>query len=164
MFRLSRIALSAAALAAATIAAAASPAAAEGLSSPTGLWLTEKKGVVVDLYECGANGALCGRTVWLKKMTYKNGSPRLDAKNPDPALRDRHWCGIQVISGVKPAGDGEWRRGEVYDPKTGETFDFDIEQTSAGLKVRGYLGVPLLGKSERWTRADPASIERCDGA
>ncbi|MEM8752729.1 MAG: DUF2147 domain-containing protein [Pseudomonadota bacterium] len=148
-------------LAAALIAALPAFAAAD---DPTGLWLTEKKGVVVDLYRCGDDGRLCGRTVWLKRMTNKNGSPRLDAKNPDPALRDRHWCGIEVIRDVRPAGEGEWRKGEVYDPKTGETFDFDIEETSSGLKVRGYLGVPLLGKSERWTRADPEAYARCDPA
>lgn len=144
-------------------AAFAAPAhAVDPATDPTGLWLTEKKGVVVDLYEC--DGALCGRTVWLKKMTFKNGEPRLDAKNPDPALRDRHWCGIEVITGVKPKGDGAWRGGKVYDPKTGERFDFDIEATKTGLKVRGYLGLPLLGKSERWTRADGAGLTLCDGA
>ena len=139
---------------------AAAPAQAE---NPEGLWLTEKKGVVVKLYECG--DALCGQTVWMKKMTYKNGAPRLDAKNPDPALRDRHWCGIEVITDVKPKGDGEWKGGEVYDPKTGETFDFDIKAKGPDrLKVRGYLGVPLLGKSENWTRTDGAGLEFCSGA
>lgn len=130
---------------------------------PTGLWLTEKKGVIVDLYPCGGD-RLCGRTVWLKKMTNKDGSPRLDANNPDPALRGRHWCGIEAITDVKAAGDGAWEGGEVYDPKTGKTFDFDIERKGDSLKVRGYLGVKLLGKSETWTRTDGAGKELCGGA
>ncbi len=138
------------------IAIAALPARAEG---PIGLWMTEKQGVIVNLYECG--GALCGQTVWMKRMVNKDGTPRLDSKNPDAALRDRHWCGIEVISGVKPTGPGTWEGGEVYDPKTGETFDFNITKTDNGLKVRGYLGVPLLGKSERWTRTDGAGVTFC---
>lgn len=138
-------------------------AAARADSAPTGLWLTQKEGVIVDLYECGED-ALCGRTVWLKKMTNKDGSPRLDAENPDPALRARHWCGIEVITGAKSVAPGEWKGGEIYDPKTGDTFDFDIETAGERLKVRGYLGLPLLGKSETWTRTDAAGLDRCDGA
>ncbi|MEM7545243.1 MAG: DUF2147 domain-containing protein [Pseudomonadota bacterium] len=139
--------------------ALAGPAAA---GDATGLWLTEKKGVIVKLYEC--DGALCGQTVWLKKDKNKDGTPRIDTKNPDPALRDRPWCGIHVITDVKPRRPGKWEGGEVYDPKTGETFDFDIEETDTGLKVRGYLGLPLLGKSERWTRTDAADVALCTGA
>ncbi len=134
-----------------------------GPSAPTGTWLTEKKGVVVDLYECG-EGALCGRTVWLKKMNTSEGEPRLDAKNPDPSLRARHWCGIEVITGLRPDPEGGWSGGKVYDPKTGETFDFDLVREGDDLKARGYLGIPLLGKSEIWTRADEASFTPCDGA
>lgn len=128
---------------------------------PTGLWLTEKKGVIVRLYECG-DDALCGRTVWLKKPNWKDGTPRLDAKNPDPALQDRPWCGIEVITGLRPDGEGEWSGGEVYDPKTGKRFDFDLARRDDGLKARGYLGIPLLGKSEDWTPADPAGLTLCE--
>ena len=128
-------------------------------ATPEGYWLTEKKGVIVKLFDC--EGALCGQTVWLKKMTHKDGAPRLDAKNPDPALRDRHWCGITPITGLKAKGDGEWRGGKVYDPKTGETFDFRLETRGDKVKVRGFLGVPLLGKSETWTKADLAGKDLC---
>lgn len=124
-----------------------------------GFWLTEKKGIIVDLYEC--DGGLCGRTVWLKKMFNKDGSPRLDVNNPDEALHSRHWCGIQVISNVRPDGEGKWDDGEVYDPKTGQTFDFEIKQKGDYLKVRGYLGVKLLGKSEIWTRTDATGVKLC---
>ncbi len=124
-----------------------------------GLWLTEKKGIIVDLYEC--DGGLCGRTVWLKKMFNKDGTPRRDVNNPDEALHNRHWCGIEVIRNVRPDGDGTWDDGEVYDPKTGQTFDFEIKKKGDYLKVRGYLGVKLLGKSEIWTRTDAEGVTLC---
>lgn len=141
---------------------AAPPALSEALTdsaAPTGLWLTGKQGVVVDLYECG--GALCGRTVWLKRMTSRDGSPRLDRRNPDPALRNRHWCGIEVITGLQPKGEGRWTGGKVYDPKTGRSFDFDLARAGEGLEARGYVGVPFVGRSELWTRADPAAFKAC---
>ena len=130
-------------------------------ASPEGFWLTEKKGVIVKLFDC--DGELCGQTVWMKKMTHKDGAPRLDAKNPDPALRDRHWCGITPITGLKPDGPGEWSGGEVYDPKTGETFKFKLKTEGEIVKVRGYVGVPLLGKSETWTKADLTNVSFCAG-
>ena len=142
------------------VSVAAPPAFAA--EAPFGHWLTEKKGVIVNLYDC--DGAVCGRTVWLKKMTFKDGRPRLDAKNPDPSLRDRHWCGIEVITGVKPVSATEWEGGEVYDPKTGQTFDFDMEQRGDTMKVRGYLGVKMLGKSETWTRASAGDRALCSAS
>lgn len=147
-------------LSAAAFAAIASPQVADA-ASPEGFWLTEKKGVIVQLYDCG--DALCGKTVWMKKMTHTDGAPRLDVKNPDPALRDRHWCGITPITGLKPDGPGEWSGGEVYDPKTGETFNFRLRTEGPHVKVRGYVGVPLLGKSETWTKADISGLAFCDG-
>ncbi|MEX2520121.1 MAG: DUF2147 domain-containing protein [Paracoccaceae bacterium] len=135
-------------------------AAAQAKDGVTGFWLTEKKGVIVDIYKCG-EGDLCGRTVWLKKPYNKDGSLRVDTENPDPALRDRPWCGIEVISGLIPEGEGKWTGGSVYDPKTGLTFDFDLKLTDSGLKARGYLGVPLLGKTEDWTRAQPEEVSLC---
>ena len=144
---------------AALLLAVAAPLADAFAAPPEGYWLTEKKGVMVRIYDC--DGALCGQTVWLKKMNHSDGAPRLDAKNPDPALRDRHWCGITAITGLKQDGEGEWSGGEVYDPKTGETFDFKLETVGERVKVRGFLGVPLLGKSETWTKADPATVELC---
>ena len=143
----------------ALIAAALTPALSGAATGPYGLWMTQKKGVIVDVYACG--DALCGRTVWLKKMTHKDGAPRLDAKNPDTALRTRHWCGIEVITGVKPAGVNKWDDGDIYDPKTGETFSFEMKHNGDTMKVRGYLGVKLLGKSETWTRTDGAGVTLC---
>lgn len=140
-------------------------AAAPAMAQPTGLWLSGKKALIVNIYECGE--ALCGRTVWMKKMFHKSGEPRLDAKNPDPALRDRHWCGIEVITGLRPDGEGEWDSGEVYDPKTGQTFSLRIEERGDRLKMRGYLGLPIFGKTEMWTRTDGDGVEFCtdgDGA
>lgn len=138
------------------------PSALTAAASPYGLWMTEKKGVIIDVYACG--DALCGRTVWLKKMTFKDGRDRLDAKNPDAALRARHWCGIEVITGVKPVSKTEWRGGDVYDPKTGRTFDFDMEQRGDTMKVLGYLGVTVLGKSETWTRTTSGGRSLCSAS
>lgn len=137
------------------------PGAAMAEEPPTGYWLTGKKGVIVNVHECGEN-TYCARTVWLKKPNHKDGTLKLDNENPDPALRDRPLCGIEVITGLRPDEEGGWTGGLVYDPKTGKRFDFDMKRTDEGMHVRGYLGTPLLGKSEDWVKADLTGLELCE--
>lgn len=148
--RLALIAAALAALAAPVFAQAAAP----DPSGVLGLWLSEKKKVLVDIYPC--DDELCGKIVWLAKPFHKTGYFKRDSKNPNPKLRDRGWCGIEVIQGLKSKGDSTWRNGDFYFPKEGKTFDIDFEKKSdEELKIRVYLGLRLLGKSEIWTRPEP---------
>lgn len=139
----------------------AAPAAAS--EAPLGLWLSAKKALLVELAPCTAgDDTLCGHIVWLKKTHRKDGSLRLDDKNPDPALRDRPWCGIRVIEGLRPASEGRWDGGTVYDPKRGEEFNLVVETRSDGrLKMRGFVGIELLGRTEIWTRPEPDTPRAC---
>lgn len=119
-----------------------------------GPWLSEQKEVVVEFYRC--DEGLCGRIAWLAKPYRKSGELKRDEENPDPALRDRHWCGIQVIRGLEPEGDGVWDDGKVYDPKSGNTYDLQIRlEDEEKLTLRAYLGIKLIGRSETWTRVGP---------
>lgn len=121
--------------------------------APFGVWLTEKGKVAVELFDC--DGAMCGQVVWLDKPRYRSGELKIDRENPDPALRDRPWCGIQVIRGLRQNGDGDWEGGKFYYPKEGATFDIEIEPRRNGtLKVSAFLGIKILGKTETWSRAD----------
>lgn len=79
--------------------------------------------------------------------------PDLDEKNPDPALRDRPLTGLQLFSGFSYAGDGRWTGGSIYDPNSGKTYRCIVTWVDANtLKVRGYVGVPMLGRTETWSR------------
>jgi len=146
-------ALAVAVIAVAVIAAAGAPAkAASEATGVEGVWLTGKRKVAVRLYRCDA--ALCGRIVWLARPRERNGALKRDAANPDAALRDRPWCGVEAITAAKADGDG-WRRGRYYNPQDGAVYAVDLApRQDGGLDVRAYLAVRLLGKSEVWTRYD----------
>ncbi|MGI9223010.1 MAG: DUF2147 domain-containing protein [Woeseiaceae bacterium] len=79
--------------------------------------------------------------------------PDTDEKNPDPALRDRPLVGLELFAGFEYDGNGRWSGGTIYDPNSGKTYRCIVtvvdEET---LKVRGYVGVPLLGRTEIWKR------------
>ncbi len=83
--------------------------------------------------------------------------PDLDEKNPDPALRSRPLTGLELFSGFTYDGGSRWTGGTIYDPNSGKTYRCIItfvDRTT--LKVRGYVGVPMLGRTETWTRVqDP---------
>lgn len=142
------------------VPAGASPA-TEAASSPiVGHWLSEKEKLVVEFYPC--KDELCGRIVWLANPYRSDGKPKRDDRNPDPALRDRPYCGMEVIHGLSPAGDGVWEDGRAYDPKRGRSFDLEVRvRNEDEIKVRAYLGIKLLGKTEVWTRAGPEQELGC---
>ncbi|EGV33331.1 Protein of unknown function DUF2147 [Thiorhodococcus drewsii AZ1] len=131
--------------------------------SPVGFWLVQDGGAVVRLQEFG--GVLNGRTVWMKESSYPSddpegraGKPLLDDFNPNPALREHKRLGLQILSGFVP-GDtpGVYSGGQVYNPRDGKTYSGTI--TLAGkdrLELRGYVVISLLGKTQTWTRVDPA--------
>ena len=149
---------------AAAIAIVAAPVfAAAAEPDPSGLlgfWMAESNKIAVEIYPCEEH--LCAKVVWVIKPYRNNGEFKRDRRNPDPALRDRGYCGIEVITGLKRKRDGYWRRGHLYYPKKGTTFDVDIKLTDVGrLELRAYLGIRLFGKSEIWTRPDPGRTLAC---
>ncbi|MDH3716299.1 MAG: DUF2147 domain-containing protein [Gammaproteobacteria bacterium] len=81
--------------------------------------------------------------------------PRFDDLNPDPALRDRPLKGMTIMTGFRYEGDGRWVGGRIYDPNSGKTYKGSIRQVDANtLKLRGYIGISLFGRTDTWTRDD----------
>jgi len=137
--------------------------AAGDAGSPLGLWLTEKQGIMVELFPC--QDEVCGRIVWLRKDYWRSGELRRDRHNPDPALRNRPWCGSVVIEGMEHDGNGGLENGRVYSPRDGGTYRLDLENKGDDtLQARAYLGIRLLGRSETWTRPAPDQAPGCPPA
>jgi uncharacterized protein (DUF2147 family) len=129
----------------------AGPAASAAADTVFGRWLVEGGEAVVEIAPCGARA--CGRLVWLQSQWAADGSPKRDANNPDPAARMRPLCGLELITGLEPAGDGAWEDGEIYSARDGRTYGVEIAPDGEDrLHVRGYLGISLLGGSQVWTR------------
>jgi uncharacterized protein (DUF2147 family) len=79
--------------------------------------------------------------------------PRYDDLNPDPALRGRPLDGLVIMQGFEYDGAGRWSGGTIYDPNSGNTYRATLKLLDSDtLKVRGYVGVALFGRSDTWTR------------
>lgn len=125
-----------------------------------GPWLGQDKKAIIEIYPCG--GAMCGRIVWLNEPLRPDGSIKRDEHNPDPALKSRPICGLPLMTGFKPAGPNEWEEGRIYDPTEGSTYHAEMRLENANtLRLRGYVLMPLLGRSQRWTRVT-GDFKRCE--
>ena len=67
---------------------------------------------------------------------------------------DTPLIGLTVLTGLKAESDTEYTGGRIYDPKSGKTYKSKATLSADGktLKVRGYVGVSLLGRTQTWTR------------
>ena len=119
--------------------------------SPIGLWWNDEKSAHIEVYENA--GKLYGKIVWLKEPNDEAGKPKTDPLNSNPKLRTRPRLGMLIMAGVKPSGTDFWDGGELYNPKTGKTYTMNLTlQKDGTLKLRGYIGVSLIGKTTIWTR------------
>lgn len=62
--------------------------------------------------------------------------------------------GVQIVSGLKKAGNNSYDGGKITDPKNGKTYSFNAKLSEDGkiLNGRGYIGVSALGRSQTWIR------------
>jgi uncharacterized protein (DUF2147 family) len=127
---------------------------------PGGTWLFANR-VALQIFDC--SGLLCGRIVWLLRPDNPAGRPDLDHLNPDPALRQRHLCGLTIVWGMQPNGQDHWSNGWLYDPKDGITYNITAELTSPSIiTARVYRDTPLLGRTEILMRDRPLRFDgRC---
>jgi uncharacterized protein (DUF2147 family) len=119
----------------------------------TGIWYNEEKDARFEIYEDG--GEYFAKIVWLEEpIDPETGEPKLDDENPDEDKQNRPLKGLVFMKDFVFEGDGLWEDGEIYDPKSGKTYDCYIKMESPDkLKVRGYIGISLIGRTSYWTRA-----------
>lgn len=119
-----------------------------------GLWATDKGEAHVEIFK--QDGRYWGKIVWLKEPLFPPedamaGREKVDRENPDAGLRDRPILGLQIIKGFVYSGGERWEEGTIYDPDNGKTYQCKMWLTESGtLKVRGYIGFSLLGRTTEW--------------
>ncbi len=115
------------------------------LKNVEGLWQSEEGLVRFEVFKRGDQ--YFGKLAWIKKVV-EDGEVFLDTKNPNPELRDRPVLGLEVLSGFRYKGNGLFGNGSIYDPESGHTYKCRMKVLGDGsAKVRGYIGIPLLGRT-----------------
>ncbi len=131
---------------------------------PTDIWVNEQQGWVVETGPC--DSGLCGRLIgFLEVRSHPPGYVPRDVHNPDPARRGEPLCGMLLMGGFNPSTrvNGRWEGGWIYDPDSGETYSGIISLSGDTVKLRGYVGIPLFGRTLTLHRETGAGL-RCSGA
>ena len=117
----------------------------------SGDWYNQEKDAVIQISE--VNNAFQGKVIWMEEPNNKDGSPKRDKLNPDESLRSQTRIGKVIMTGFVFDENNIWDGGEIYDPKSGKTYKGTITLTSKNrLDLRGYVGLPIFGKTSSWTR------------
>ncbi|WP_224364422.1 DUF2147 domain-containing protein [Hyalangium versicolor] len=125
-------------------------------ASPVGRWTTiddetKKPKSVIAIYEEG--GKLFGKIE--KIFPEPNEEQNPVCKKCEGALKDQPIIGMVIMRDLKK-DDDEWSGGTILDPNNGKTYKvkLSIEDGGKKLKVRGYIGLSLLGRTQHWVRAE----------
>jgi len=115
-----------------------------------GIWLNANGQAQIQIYKEG--NKYFGKIYWLKDPNNAKGTPKLDANNPDDALKTKPLLGAVLLRNFV-YDDGEWNSGRIYDPQNGKDYKCYIKlKDPKTLSLRGYIGISLLGRTEVWTR------------
>ena len=119
-----------------------------------GIWLNEEEDAKIEVFK--EDGKIFGKIVWLLNPKDENGDWRLDEKNPNENLRSRKILGLTVMHNFKWDEDNkEWNSGKIYDAREGDTYSLYARLDGENiLKLKGYIGFSLFGKTTSWTRSE----------
>jgi len=109
-----------------------------------GHWRAPDKSVI-EIRACNNGSSLCGFIVYAGRYGH-------DDLNPDPALRTRAICGLNILT-LTRFSNGVWRQGTVYNPEDGKSYSAALRKLNGNLLLRGYIGAEVFGETETWTAA-----------
>jgi uncharacterized protein (DUF2147 family) len=94
------------------------------------------------------NGKLYGKITKLL-LPEDQGKKCINCKGKN---KDQSIVGMLIINDLQ-LDDYSWEDGTILDPKSGKVYDCNIGfEDSNTLKVRGYIGFSLLGRTQIWKR------------
>ena len=107
-----------------------------------GIYWSPNKDAKIEIYKKGDR--YFGKSIW-------TATKRKDLNNPNPTLRDKDLLGAELFKNFSYK-DGAYEDGEIYDPESGKTYDCKMTLSGKTLKVRGYIGISLFGRTEVFER------------
>lgn len=121
---------------------------------PTGLWRniddkTGKSKALIRITE--VNGELEGKIEKIFREPNEDQNPK--CVRCEGANKDKPIIGLTIMTGLKK-DDDEYTGGKILDPDNGVLYSCKLKliEQNKKLKVRGFVGLPLLGRSQIWVR------------
>lgn len=103
---------------------------------------------IIEMYK--KNGKAYAKIIEIKNEDRKNAVCDLC----EGANKNKPILGLEILTGLEK-DDDEWSGGEILDPRNGKVYKCYIELVKPNkLKIRGFIGVSLFGKTKYWKRAE----------
>ena len=123
-------------------------------TTPVGTWTqvddaTGKPKSIIEITE-QPDGALQGT---VKQVLFSDQGTHPICDKCEGDRHNKPVDGMVIMWGVKKDGD-VWDGGQILDPHNGKTYKVKLTLTDNGQKldVRGYIGMPMLGRTQTWLR------------
>lgn len=123
-------------------------------STPLGLWKniddhTNKPAALIRITEI--EGQFQGRIEKIFPEPGESANPLCVECEGD--LKNQPVVGMTILKGLRVAGD-EYTGGRILDPDSGKIYRCTVKIVDGGNKliIRGFVGIPLLGRSQVWLR------------
>lgn len=136
-----------------------------------GFWYSDGDESIIHIEK--VEGKYNGKIVWLKEPVYEKGDaeegePKRNREDRDKTRQKLPIIGLNMLEGFAFETDGEkWTGGTIYDPNVGKTYKCEIKfEAKEGkadeehLYVRGYIGVPALGRTTYWNPVPEADLKK----
>lgn len=145
-------------LAIASVLAAVAVSAFAQSATPAGLWKTvddntKKEKSLVRIVE--TNGVFSGK---VEKIIDPDAPKDATCKDCSDDRKDKPVVGMTIIRNVKASADDKavFEGGDILDPNNGKVYRVKLKLVEGGSKldVRGYIGAPILGRTQTWTRVE----------
>lgn len=108
----------------------------------TGLWLTQDHDGIIAISSC--EGGLCAQIAGLI-LDHPNDPTPVD-------YRGVSQCHLPLITDARQIQPNLWK-GHITNPRNGSIYGVELQLDPHGnLALRGFLGIPLLGHTQTWTR------------
>ena len=139
-----------------TLSAGLLSLAAHAQMSPVGLWRSiddESKQPKAEIRITQTASAGLSGVVERALQNNPNTDPNCSLCSDD--RKDKPKIGMEIIRGGQQ-GDGKavWEGGKILDPENGKNYSLRLTPIDGGkkLEVRGYIGAPMLGRTQTWIR------------
>ena len=127
-------------------------------ATPAGTWKTiddntRKEKSLVRIVETG--GVYTGK---VERVLDPDAPKDAVCKDCSDERKDKPVVGMTILRNVKASADDKavFEGGDILDPNNGKIYKVRLKVVDEGkrLEVRGYIGTPMLGRTQTWVRAE----------
>jgi uncharacterized protein (DUF2147 family) len=96
-------------------------------------------------------------TARIEKLLAADAKPDAVCDHCTDERKDKPIVGLEIMRGVKKSdSDNLWDGGTILDANDGKVYKVRLQTVDGGkkLEVRGYIGMPMLGRTQTWIRVE----------